>query len=102
MEPFGGDSDFLWRKPGGTLMLRAVDVNGVRFGTIGEGPSVPSYTGCSSLPRSAMGGVSVPALEAGTRLCVETAGGNPAGLRADEIQPDEDVVISFVTWEGIP
>lgn len=86
---------------GGTLMLRAVDVNGIGFGTIGEGLSVPSHTGCSSLPRSAMGGVSVPTLRAGARLCVEMAGGNLAGLRPDEIQPDEDVVISFVTWEGI-
>lgn len=48
-----------------------------------------------------MGGVSVPTLRAGARLCVEMAGGNLAGLRPDEIQPDEDVVISFVTWEGI-
>jgi hypothetical protein len=61
---------------------------------------VPSYAGCSSTPRNATGGMSVPTLQAGMRLCIDTTDGNLAGLRVDEVQPDEDLVISFVTWEG--
>jgi len=34
------------------------------------------------------------------RLCIDTTEGNLAGLRVDEIRPDEELVISFVTWEG--
>jgi hypothetical protein len=36
----------------------------------------------------------------GTLLCYNTTGGNLAGIRVDEIQADEDIVLSFVTWEG--
>jgi hypothetical protein len=94
-------SELLWQKSGGALFLRAV--NGMSFGVAGAvGSSVPSYTFCESMTKSATGGVSVPSLTAGTLLCYNTTDGNLAGIRADEIQADEDIVLSFVTWEGAP
>jgi hypothetical protein len=96
----GDDSDLIWHKPGGTLMLRAM--NGVSFGTLAVGPSVPSYTTCDSLPKHAYGGVVVPTLTVGTLLCYNTTEGNLAGMRVDEIQANEDIVLSFVTWDETP
>jgi hypothetical protein len=66
------------------------------------GPSVPSYTFCDSMTKSATGGVSVPTLTVGTLLCYNTTEGNLAGIRVDEIQADEDIVLSFVTWDTTP
>jgi hypothetical protein len=100
VEPLSPGSEMLWQKPGGTLVLLAV--NGTTWANVGLGGSVPSYVGCSSTPRTATGGVSVPTLQAGTRLCLDTTDGNLAGLYVDEIQPDDHLVISFVTWEGTP
>jgi hypothetical protein len=101
VEPYSGDSELLWQKPGGVLLLRAA--NGLSFGVAGAvGPSVPSYTFCESMTKSATGGVSVPTLQVGTLLCYNTTSGNLAGIRVDEIQADEDIVLSFVTWEGAP
>lgn len=97
--PLDADSEFLWQKPGGILFLRAV--NGLTFGVAGAvGPSVPSYTFCDSLPKDSSDGVAVPTLTVGTLLCYNTTEGNLAGIRVDEIQADEDIVLSFVTWEG--
>jgi hypothetical protein len=99
--PLSGDAELLWQKPGGTLFLRAV--SSVSFGVAGAvGPSVPSYTFCDSMTKSSTGGVSVPTLTVGTLLCYNTTGGNLAGIRVDEIQMDEDIVLSFVTWEKTP
>jgi len=98
VEPLGPGSEMLWQKPGGTLFFRAV--NGTKWASVGVGSGVPSYAGCSSTPRTATGGLSVPTLQVGMRLCIDTTEGNLAGLRVDEIRPDEELVISFVTWEG--
>lgn len=99
--PLGGDAELLWQKPGGTLFLRAA--NGVSFGVAGAvGPSVPSYAFCGSMAKSSTGGVSVPTLKVGTLLCYNTTGGNLSGIRVDEIQADEDIVLSFVTWDKTP
>jgi hypothetical protein len=94
-----GDSDLMWQKPV-SLLLRAV--NGMSFGTLAVGPSVPSYTTCDSLVKNAFGGVPVPTLTVGTLLCYNTTEGNLAGIRVDEIQADEDIVLSFVTWDETP
>jgi hypothetical protein len=94
-----GDSDLMWQKPGGTLLLRAV--NGMSFGVMGVvGPSIPSYATCDAMAKISYGGIPVPDLQVGTLLCYNTTGGNLAGIRVDEIQADEDIVLSFVTWEG--
>ena len=99
--PLSGDAELLWQKPGGTLFLRAA--SGVSFGVAGAvGPSVPSYTFCDSMTKSSTGGVSVPTLTVGTLLCYNTTEGNLAGIRVDEIQADEDIVLSFVTWDTTP
>jgi hypothetical protein len=96
--PYDGDSDLMSLKPI-NLELRAM--NGMSFGTLAVGPSIPSYTTCDSLPKHAYGGVVVPTtLTVGTLLCYNTTEGNLAGIRVDEIQADEDIVLSFVTWEG--
>jgi hypothetical protein len=93
------NSEMLWQKPGGSLLLRAM--NGASFGVMGAvGPSVPSYAACDSLAKDAFGGVPAPAV--GTLLCYSTTEGNLAGIRVDEIQADEDIVLSFVTWEKTP
>jgi hypothetical protein len=98
--PLDGDSDLLWQKPL-DLVLRAVNVTS--FGVAGAvGPSVPTYAACDAMVKNAFGGVSVPTLTAGTLLCYNTTAGNLAGIRVDEIQADEDIVLSFVTWEGTP
>lgn len=99
--PLDADSELLWQKPGGTLFLRAV--NSTSFGVAGAvGPSVPSYTFCESMAKTATGGVPVPTLTIGTLLCYNTTEGNLAGIRVDEIQADEDIVLSFVTWDETP
>jgi hypothetical protein len=98
--PLNSAAEILWQNPG-NLFLRAV--NGMSFGTMGAvGPSVPSYGACEAMTKSSLGGVSVPTLQAGTRLCYDTTEGNLAGIRVDEIQADDDIVLSFVTWEGVP
>jgi hypothetical protein len=96
-----GDADLFWYKPGSNPML--VAENGTSFGVAGAvGPSVPSYTFCDSMTKSSTGGVAVPTLTVGTLLCYNTTAGNLAGIRVDEIQADEDIVLSFVTWDTTP
>ena len=96
----GGESDLMWQKPT-DLFLRAV--NGMSFGVAGAvGPSVPSYTFCESMAKTDTGGVAAPTLTVGTLLCYNTTEGNLAGIRVDEIQADEDIVLSFVTWDETP
>ena len=62
-------------------------------------PSLPSFYGCSIQAKAEVA-IYIPTLQAGTRLCFNTTDGNLAGFRVDEIQPDHDLVISYVTWEG--
>jgi hypothetical protein len=98
--PLDGDSDLMSLKPI-DLELRAM--NGMSFGILAVGPSIPSYTTCESMAKNAYGSVVVPTtLTVGTLLCYNTTEGNLAGIRVDEIQADEDIVLSFITWDGTP
>jgi hypothetical protein len=93
---FDANTDFLWQASGGD---RVIGMNSMRFADLGLGPRVPLHHSCSEATRNESS-IYVPALAAGTRLCFDTTDGNLAGVRVDEIQPDGDLVISFITWEG--
>ena len=93
---FDASRDFLWQTSGGD---RVIGMNSMRFADLGIGPRVPLHHSCSDATRNEPA-IYVPALAAGTRLCFNTTDGNLAGVRVDEIQPDGDLVISFITWEG--
>jgi methionine-rich copper-binding protein CopC len=93
---YDADVDLLWQSSGG---YRIIGMNGMRFTTMGIGPNLPSFHSCSTSAKAEVA-IYIPTLQAGTRLCFETTDGNLAGFRVDEIQPDHDLVISYVTWEG--
>ena len=94
--PYDANVDLLWQSSGG---YRIIGMNGMRFANVGVGGGLPSYAGCLAASRTESA-VYVPTLQAGTRLCFNTTEGNLAGFRVDQIQPDHDLVVSYVTWEG--
>lgn len=93
---YDANVDLLWQKSGG---YRVIAMNGMFFTNMGVGPGLPSFAGCASAPMSEQA-IYTPTLQAGTRLCFLTTAGNIAGFYVQEIQPDDDLVISYVTWEG--
>ena len=95
---FNNESDVLWQLSGG---FRIIGMNGMRFANVGLGGGVPSYVGCSTSSRTETA-IYTPSLQNGTRLCFNTTDGNLAGLYVEQIQPDDSLLISFVTWEGSP
>ncbi len=96
--PYSLDVDMLWQQSGG---YRILGMNGMRFANVGIGGDVPSYTGCFVSTRT-QPAIYTPTLQNGTRLCFNTTDGNLAGLVVLQIQPDDSLLVSFVTWEGTP
>ncbi len=90
------DVDLLWQSSGG---LRLITANGVRFANVGPGMRLPSYVDCYDAGKG-LSGIYVPDLQAFTLLCLETTDGNVTALRVDEIQSNNRLKISYVTWEG--
>ena len=95
---YDANVDLLWQANGD---YRIVGMNEMQFANVGVGDGLPSYTACSSVSRTGVA-IYVPALEQGTRLCFDTTEGNLAGFYVEEIQPDYDLVVSYVTWQGTP
>jgi hypothetical protein len=94
---YDADVDLLWQSSGG---YRIIGMNGMTFANVGVGPSLPSFHSCSAAAKAEVA-IYTPTLQAGTRLCFKTTGGKLAGIRVDEIQPDHDLVISYVAWQGL-